>query len=741
LSIYFNEESRTFHLTNGKISYLMDVMQNEQLRHFYFGKAVRNRDNYDYLIEPAYRPMACYSFEGDRSFSLEHEMQEYPSFGSGDFRKPAVQTQLKNGSRISDFRYDSYKVTPGKPVLEGLPATYCEKDDEAETLHIFLKDPVSLVRIELLYTIFAEFPVIARSVRFVNEGDSRVDLEYAMSLCLDLPDSNYEMIQLSGAWGRERHPVSRKLVPGTQGIDSTRGNSSHNHNPFLMLKRPETTENLGEAIGLSLIYSGNFLAQAEVDTWDVTRILVGINPFNFSWDLEPGASFQTPEAILVYTEEGLNDLSKHLHHLFRSRLARGKWRDQPRPILINNWEATTFDISEDKILKIAKTAHEQGIEMFVLDDGWYGRRKDDTDGLGDWNVTRDCLPNGIPGLADQIEALGMKFGIWIEPEMVNKHSDLFRKHPDWAFQVPGRRMTHGRNQYVLDFSRKEVVDEIHQMIYSLLKSAKISYIKWDMNRSITEAYSAALPPDRQGEVLHRYILGVYDLYQRLTDEFPDVLFESCASGGGRMDPGMLYYAPQNWVSDDTDAIERLRIQYGTSYCYPISSFGAHVSAVPNQQTFRKTPLRSRANVACFGTFGYEMDLNTLSEDDLKEVRREVEMVKKYRRVLQFGDFYRLISPFENDNVASWMVVSPDRKTAIVGWYKILNEVNGPYHKVKLRGLDPDCSYRINGELQMGGDELMNIGLVTSDTSAGEWRPGLMPSCDYDSRLYILESES
>ena len=449
---------------------------------------------------------------------------------------------------------------------------------------------------------------------------------------------------------------------------------------------------------------------------------------------------------MVYTDRGMNDMSQVFHRLYQKRLARGYWRDRVRPILINNWEATYMDFNEEKLLRIAETAKECGIELFVLDDGWFGARRDDTAGLGDWKANTELLPDGITGIAQKIEDMGMKFGLWFEPEMVNKNSDLYREHPDWILAVPGRSHSQGRYQHVLDFSRKEVVDYIYESMAEILGNAKVSYVKWDMNRSITECYSGALPADRQGEVFHRYILGVYDLYERLTSAFPEVLFESCASGGARFDPGLLYYAPQGWTSDDTDAVERLKIQYGTSYCYPISSIGAHVSASPNHQVMRDTPLSTRANVACFGTFGYELDLNRLSAEEQEEVKRQVEFMKRYRELLQFGTFYRLKSPFEGDgNITAWMVVSEDRKKAIVGWYKILNGVNMPYMRLKLRGLDPYREYAVReeGEAQgkdcgsFYGDELMNAGMVTTDTSAGDAMPGMHQGRDFDSRIFVL----
>ena len=739
MSIYFEQGSRSFHLTNGKISYLMKILPNDQLGQLYYGPAIQCRDNFDHLLEMVPRSMTACVFENNDRFSMEHVKQEYPAYGTGDFRHPAVRILQQNGSSITNFTYHSHTITKGKPKLEGLPATYCEDESEAETLCITLKDELIGLRLELLYTLFANHAALARSVRFVNEGDEAVTIDTAMSLNLDLPDSDYELLQLSGAWARERHVYTRPLVPGIQSVESARGTSSHNHNPFIALKRRETTETQGEVIGFSLIYSGNFLAQAEVDVWGVTRVIMGINPFGFSWKLEPGAVFQTPEAVMVYSDMGLNGMSQTFHALYQKRLARGYWRDRPRPILLNNWEATYFNFTEEKLLDIARTARDQGIELFVLDDGWFGQRSNDRAGLGDWTPNYTRLPNGISGLAERIEQLGMKFGLWFEPEMVNRDSDLFRTHPDWAIQTPGRTMSVGRNQYVLDYSRKEVVDYIFDSMAKLLREAKISYVKWDMNRCITEAFSAKLPAEQQSELFHRYILGVYDLYDRLTTAFPKVLFESCASGGGRFDPGILYYAPQGWASDDSDAVERIKIQYGTSMCYPISSIGAHVSIVPNHQVYRITPLKTRGNVACFGTFGYELDLNRLTAEELEVVREQIKFMKEYREVLQFGTFYRLLSPFEG-NYTAWMVVSSDRKTAIVGWYKILNEVNTSFHRVKLRGLVPDMLYRVNGGAVYGGDELIHIGLLTTDSSSGECREGQTPSCDFDSCLFVLKAE-
>ncbi len=682
--------------------------------------------------------MASYLSEDQDTVSLEHLKQEYPVYGTTDYREPAVEVIQTNGSRLSDLSYAGFLIIQGKPQLPGLPAVYVEKEDEAATLIITLKDSVTGLSVQLFYTIFEERPVITRSVCFTNQGCEALHLGRAMSLSMDFPDCDYEWLQFSGVWARERHLKTRNLEPGIVSVGSMRGSSSHEHNPFIILKRPHTDESQGEAVGFSLIYSGNFLAQAEVDNQNVTRILLGIHPDTFDWKLEPGADFQTPEAVMAYTCRGLNELSQSFHRLYQKRLARGYWRDRPRPILLNNWEATYFDFNEDLLVEIADRAKKCGVELFVLDDGWFGARRNDRAGLGDWTANKELLPDGISGLSKRIEALGMKFGLWFEPEMVNADSDLYRAHPDWILQMPGRRASLGRHQHVLDFSRKEVVDCIYNMMAALLREAKISYIKWDMNRYITECYCAALPADQQGEVFHRYILGVYDLYERLISEFPHVLFESCASGGARFDPGMLYYAPQAWTSDDTDAIERLKIQYGTSYCYPVSSMGSHVSAVPNHQLHRNTPLYTRANTAYFGTFGYELDLNKLTEDEREEVKKQIAFMKEYRGLIQFGTFYRLCSPFEG-NITAWMVVSPDKKTAIIGWYKTLNQVNAPFSRIRLQGLDPELCYHLEGCSQtFYGDELMNAGLITSDSMCGEYK-NRRPGCDFDSRLFIFKA--
>ena len=743
MGIMFNEKTGEFHLYNGSISYIMKILRNGQMGQLYFGKQVAKREDYEYLVENRYRPVSAYVFDDEYSFSLEHLKQEYPSYGTTDFRMPALEIVQENGSKITDFKYVSHKIYKGKPGLKGLPATYVESEDEADTLELTLRDELLCVDMTLLYTIFGHENAIARSARFENRGGETYQITRAMSLCLDLPDDEYEWIQFSGAWGRERHVKTRMLQQGIQSVGSARGASGHFHNPFVMLKRPTADEFQGEVMGFSLIYSGNFLAQAEVDTFKVTRMMMGINPFGFSWCLKPGEEFQTPEAVMVYSAEGMNAMSQVFHRLYRTRLARGYWRDRERPVLLNNWEATYFDFTEEKLLKIARNAKEDGVELFVLDDGWFSTRCTETSGLGDWWANTDRLPDGIKGLSEKIEALGLKFGLWFELEMANKDSELYRSHPDWIIHTPGRHESHGRKQYVLDFSRKEVVDYIYDMVAKILSESKISYIKWDMNRNITECFSQGYGPERQGEIFHRYILGLYDLYNRLNTAFPQVLFESCASGGGRFDPGLLYYAPQCWTSDDTDAGERQKIQYGTSYAYPVSSMGAHVSITPNHQVNRMTPLKTRGNVAMFGAFGYELDLARLTDEERGIVREQIRFVKKYRRLIHTGTFYRLLSPFEG-NFTAWMVVAEDKKQAIVGYFKMLNDVNREFRRLRLQGLDEEFLYHMEEDSEdigaFYGSELMHIGMVTTDMSAGEVPAGKEPCCDFWSRVVVLNAE-
>ena len=699
MAIIFHKQSKCFHLYNNEVSYIMRIMENGQLENLYYGKKIHDKEDFAYFHDEAMRSQMSVCIPEPGLLSMQYTRQEYPSYGTGDYRSPAVTIAQENGSRIIDFKYAGHEIYSGKKEILPLPATYVEEKEEAETLEVTLHDNVMDTDLILSYTIYEAYPVITRNTKFVHKGKEKIVLERAMSASVEFLDMDYEMVQLSGGWSRERYVKNRKLEMGIQSIQSLNGTCcGAEHNPFLALKRPHTTESQGEVYGFSLVYSGNYLGQAEVSTFDMTRVMMGINPEDFSWELKSGESFQTPEVVMVYSDKGLNKMSQTYHRLYRKRLMHGEWRDKARPILLNNWEATYFDFNEEKILTIAKKAKEAGVELFVLDDGWFGARNDDYRGLGDWYVNLEKLPDGISGLSKKVEELGLKFGLWVELEMVNKDSDLYRAHPDWIISAPNRFESHARHQNVLDFSRNEVVDYIYEMIAKVIRESSISYIKWDMNRYMSEPYSKGSAPCEQGKVMHKYILGVYDLYTRLTTEFPHILFESCASGGARFDPAMLYFAPQTWCSDDTDASERTKIQYGTSYVYPIVSMGSHVSAVPNHQMHRITPIETRANVAYFGTGGYELDLNLLSDAEIETVKKQIAFMKEHRELIQMdGDFYRLLSPFEGNETA-WMVVSSDKTQAVAAFYQRLNKVNASWLRLKLDGLDANTKYEVSCDM-------------------------------------------
>lgn len=737
MPIIYNEKTREFHLYNQEISYIIKILDNDQPGQLYYGKRLTHREDFSHLFEYAMRDMSPYAFEGNSTFSLENIKQEYPTFGCGDMRFPAYEIERENGSHVVEFVYKEHKIYDGKPKLEGLPATYVESDDEAQTLELVLEDTSINTRIVLLYTIYEAFPVIARSVRFECDSDEKITLLSAMSACVDLPDKDYEMIDLAGVWARERHVRRHKLDYGIQSIYSMRGCSSYQFNPFLALARENADEFQGQVYGFSLVYSGNFLAQTEVDNYDTARVLMGIHPNGFKWTLGKGESFQTPEMVMVYSEAGLNGMSQTFHKLYRTRLARGTWRDKVRPILINSWEAFYFDFDAPKLLGLADAATDLGMELFVLDDGWFGKRDDSTSSLGDWYPNEEKLKGTLKELAEKINAKGLKFGLWIEPEMTNKDSDLYRAHPDWLLAEQGKRICHSRTQYVLDFSKKEVREYIGDMLENLLAEVPVSYIKWDMNRTFSEVFSNGNDREYQGKVCHKYILGVYELYERLTSRFPHVLFESCASGGARFDPGMLYYAPQGWTSDDTDAIERLKIQYGTSMVYPVSCMGSHVSASPNHQTNRVTPIETRADVAYFGTFGYELDLLKLGEEDKAEIRRQIAFMKEKRDLIQKGTFYRLKSPFEGNETA-WMIVSEDQKKALVGYYRVMQPVNVGFKRLKLKGLKEDTCYKVSGyAYDCYGDELMQVGMILSDSASGVWKKGVNDKGDFQAEVFEI----
>ncbi|AWV35115.1 alpha-galactosidase [Paenibacillus odorifer] len=711
MSIYYDDNRKVFHLQSEKSSYIIEMIKGVIPAHVYWGPKLAGREFQHPLNLVERCSFSPTYLQEDKNISLDTLPSEFPSYGNGDFREPALEVHLVDGTTVTDFRYKSHTINKGKPALKGLPATYVESEEEAETLEIVLQDDKTGLIAALSYTVFNDQDVITRSVRIENLGKDNLVLKRVLSANVDFHDSDYDMLQLSGTWTRERHIHKRPLVPGIQRIDSKRGSSSHQQNPFMALLAKDATEDHGEVYGFSLVYSGSFLAQAEVDQYGISRVGIGIQPFNFQWLLEPGESFQAPEAVLVRSSEGLGGLSRTYHRLYRTRLCRGEFRDSKRPILINNWEATYFNFNADKIKEIAKAGKELGLELFVLDDGWFGKRDNDDSSLGDWVEDRRKLPEGLGKLGEDITAMGMEFGLWFEPEMVSPESDLYREHPDWCLHVPGHKSSLARQQLVLDLSRKDVCDYIVESVSSVLSSAPITYVKWDMNRNMTEIGSALLPAERQRETAHRYILGLYDVLERIVSRFPHILFESCSGGGGRFDPGMLYYMPQTWTSDDTDAVERLKIQYGTSMVYPASSMGAHVSAVPNHQVHRITPLETRGHVAMSGNFGYELDLTKLTKAEREDIRKQVSEYKELRMLIQYGDFYRLLSPFEGNETA-WMFVSADKKEAFATYFQVLAGPNPPLRRLRLKGLDPAKSYKL--ELNGGvyrGDELMHFGLT------------------------------
>ena len=695
---------RLIHLRNDRVSYAIYLLEGGIPMHLYFGARVEEMNPVTMLRH--------YDLPEDGSFGLngcplDHTPQEYPSFGLGEMREGALTVRAQDGTRTCDLRFVSAEAIEGKPALEGLPATFGEK---AKTLKLNLRDELLKLDVTLLYTLFDDVDAVIRSARLTNTSDQPLTIERAYSLCLDLPDSRYDLITLSGAWSRERELIRRPLTPGEQGVSSLRGATSLQTSNFLALARPEATEEQGEVIASALVYSGNFTAKVHVDSHRTSRVMLGINDVDFAWTLMPGCSFQTPEALTVYTREGLDGMSRQFHRVCAEHLTRGKFAHAPRPILLNNWEATYFDFNEEKLLNIARTAAEAGVELFVLDDGWFGHRDSDNSSLGDWKTDLKKLPAGLKSLAEKVHGLGLKFGLWFEPEMVSPDSDLYRAHPDWCIHVEGRPRVENRNQLILDLSREDVQDYVYHAVADVLAENPIDYVKWDMNRNFATVGSAKLPADRQKELPHRYMLGLYAVLEKLVNQFPDVLFESCASGGGRFDLGMLHYMPQTWCSDNTDALTRCRIQYATSLIFPPFAMGSHVSAVPNHQTGRITPIDTRGNVAMSGCFGYELDLNRLPPEDLEAVKRQIARVKTIRQTLLYGDFHRLLSPFEGNDTA-WITVSSDKREAVLMFTRAqaLSYTFPPL--VRLRGLDPKAVYEVveTGE-RYAGSELMNAGL-------------------------------
>ena len=718
MSISFNSSDRTLNLQTRNTTYQMQLTESGYLRHLYYGRRIPGECQARLItrMDAGFSPNP-HHLGFQRSFSLDLQPQEYSAANTGDFRVPALIASTADGRYGDELRYVSHEIRPGKYALEGLPCANGGEGD-CDTLSIVLKDGVTGLTVELLYGVYEAEDVITRAARIANGGEQVIYLDRASSMTLDLPYGSWQLIHFHGRHAMERQMERVDIMHGVQSVGSLRGASSHHHNPFVILCDKAAGEEQGDCVGVMPVYSDNHRTDIEKDQMDSVRVVTGINPDLFRWTLNPGECFTAPEVILSFTHQGLGALSRNYHHFIRERIIRSAWNHRVRPVLLNNWEATYFNFDSDKILEIARQARDMGVELLVLDDGWFGQRCDDNRALGDWYVNEEKLRGGLGKLIEGVNALGLRFGIWMEPEMVSEDSDLYRAHPDWALTVPGRQPTLGRNQLVLDMGRKDVVDYLYGIISDLLSKHHIEYVKWDMNRNMTDVYSHALPGEKQGEACHRYILGVYDLLERLTRAFPEVLWEGCAGGGGRYDAGMMCYFPQIWLSDDTDALERLTIQHGSSFGYPVSTMGAHVSICPNHQTGRTTPLGTRAVVAMSGTFGYELDPAHLSDDEKEQVRGQIQRFKNWYDVIQNGDYYRLTAPGE-DRYVAWQYVSPDKSEALLSVVVTRTLANMRGIHLRLRGLDSEARYRMDPPVIEGRENIVDmVGLLPREDGEG-----------------------
>ena len=755
MGIVFDEKKRVFRLDSVSSSYVMALADNEGfLGHVYFGKKIDDTDM-SYFLRTEDYPFSPEKMDRERVPFMGGFPFEFPGHGCGDFRTSCVEIKTAGGHTCVNPVYVSHKVFPGKPVLDGMPAAAgmpavfaAEKD--CSTLEIVLEDKESSLEIHLFYTVFENLDAIVKSAFLRNTGKTDLYLTKFLSSSLTFENEPaLDVITLHGAWARERNIQRRPVSYGAFRIESRRGESGHQENPFMAIAERTADQRQGNVYGISLVYSGNFEMEAAMDSSDTVRVTAGIGTDNFCWKLGAGESFSAPEVVLVFSDEGLGGMSRTYHDLFRNHLIRSKYKFQDRPVLLNSWEAAYFDFDTEKLLGIARESAARKVELFVLDDGWFGKRDDDSTSLGDWFVNEKKLPGGLVRLSEEVHKLGMKFGIWFEPEMVSPDSELYRAHPDWAVSVPDRRRSLARNQLVLDYSRPEVCDYIYEMISGVIREAKIDYVKWDMNRALTEVGSASLPADRQGEVLHRYVLGMYRLQGKLVTDFPDLLLENCSAGGARFDPAMIYFSPQIWCSDDTDAIERLAVQEGTALVYPLSCMGAHVSVCPNHVTRRTTPFSTRAAVALAGTFGYELDITKLSDEDKKAVPHQIALYHRFGSLMREGDYYRLQSYSENRRWDSWQVVSKDKKTSLVTVVQVITEPSRRSRRLRFEGLLPDARYKVEvvrmseDALKDGaaadadylenrtfsGSTLMNAGILVHRT------PG-----DFVSTMYFLNAE-
>lgn len=710
MGIRFIEKYNVFKLDSKDTSYIISIVDEEKfLGHVYFGKKVIDEDiNYLMRInEPPYVPSKN---NRDRVSFYDSFPFEYSTHGIGDFRESSIRVIDKNGHSEVKLEYKSHEIYKGKKELNGLPATFGD-ENECTSLEITCEDMYLNLQVVLVYTTFENLDVITRSVKVKNLSEDKINLTKVLSTCIDFDDIDYDMISLHGSWARERHVQRKKIGYGKQVVSTIRGESSHQDNPFIALLDSKATDDYGNVYGFNFVYSGNFFAQIEGCQFNTTRVVMGINPEDFNWLLNKDEEFIAPEVVMVYSNEGIGKMTRTFHDLYRNNLIRGEYKDKKRPILINNWEATYFDFNTEKLLSIAKEASKLGIEMLVMDDGWFGKRNADNSSLGDWFVNEDKISGGLNNLVDEVNKLGMEFGIWVEPEMISGDSELFRKHPDWCIKIPGREPALCREQYVLDLSRKEILDYIYDSIKKVLSSANITYVKWDMNRQLTDLGSLGLKSENQGELLHRYVLAVYDMMDRLTKDFPHILLENCSGGGARFDPGMLYYSPQIWCSDDTDAIERLKIQEGTSMVYPLSAIGAHVSDCPNHTVGRTTPFETRGYVVLAGTFGYELDVTRIPEEDRDMIPEQIEMYHKYNDLVRSGDYYRIQNFSENNSFDAWSVVSKDKSEVLVTCVQVFERANYHSRRIKLKGLIEEKFYKNEetGEIISGG-ALMTAGI-------------------------------
>lgn len=708
MPITFDEKRKIFKLDTLDSTYAIGIREG-YLIHLYYGKKIPDDNLLDLPFRGYFATISPKNVHvDDYKFSLDVQPMEYSCNGSGDYRLAALSIKDSMGRTTTDIRYLDHKIYDGKPKLKGLPATYCNDDSEAQTLELITIDKFTGAKVTLYYTAFANYSVVTESVKVENTGKETFEIEKVASCCVNFPSMDYNMINLSGVWSRERRVITRHLAHGIQSVASKRGSSSHNHNPFVALVDDKGGEDFGDAFGFNLVYSGNFSADIETDYLDCTRLVMGINPIDFTWVVEPGNEFQSPEVVMVYSDSGMGKMSRTFHDLYNNNLIRGEWKNKKRPLLINSWEGSGFDFDRETLVRYAKEAKKLGIELLVMDDGWFGHRDSDNSSLGDWFVNESKLKGGLTKLIERVNAEGVQFGIWYEPEMISEDSELYKAHPDWCVHVEGREQSPARQQYVIDMTRQDVRDCIFNQMYDVLSKNNIAYLKWDYNRAITEPASVMLDARHSKEFFHRFILGTYELMDRITSAFPHILFESCAGGGGRFDAGMLYYMPQAWASDNTDPIERLTIQFGTTMCYPASSMGAHVSACD------RTGIETKAAVAMAGTFGYELDPKEMSEEDKEKVKEQVKNYHRYYNVIHFGDLYRIIAPTDDEFKCAWEYVAKDKSEALLT-VVIKNRAPHDFLLIKMKGLDPEKMYRdeTDGEIYSGA-LLMNAGINLTD---------------------------